>query len=200
MLKLKERCFAFLHFQIIIIISFALPIVGYFLLKDSTETNWILFVFSCIIFYSLGIVMQKQLIKKDISTVFIFSVLLFVFVFALGTPQLKAFENKSYTNIKTFQASQNVNLYSYEYIAPEVIWKYGKPIQNIKQDSLNYKLPEDSKFGLLASFDYYPERDGILQNKYTIQLINNIDTNTAQPNTRAHKERLEYRFYILTKK
>ncbi|NNK83075.1 MAG: phospholipid carrier-dependent glycosyltransferase [Flavobacteriaceae bacterium] len=202
-LKLKETLVAYIHFGIIILLSFVIPIGGFIFLNSETEINWIVFILDTIILMSIGILMLKNLVKKEIKNVFILTVIFYITLFVLGTPYISSFKNPDYKNIsvlKTELENKNLKPYAYgKHVAPETMWYYDGKITNIINPDLTFTFPEEQKFVLIAS-KIYPERDSILYKKYHFEFISEYDMNTAKPYTRGHKSRLFNKVYLVTKK
>ncbi|MBT8259796.1 MAG: glycosyltransferase family 39 protein [Bacteroidia bacterium] len=202
-LKLKETLVAYIHFGIIILLSFVIPIGGFIFLNSETEINWIVFILDTIILMSIGILMLKNLVKKEIKNVFILTVIFYITLFVLGTPYISSFKNPDYKNIsvlKTELENKNLKPYAYgKHVAPETMWYYDGKIPNIINSDSTFTFPEEQKFVLIAS-KIYPERDSILYKKYHFEFISEYDMNTAKPYTRGHKSRLFNKVYLVTKK
>ena len=202
-LKLKETLIAYVHFGIVILLSFALPVLGIIFLTSEPELNWIVFALDVVILVSLGILMLKKLIQREIKHLFFLTIIFYVTLFALGAPYNSYFKNSEYKNVSDLKSqleNKELKLYGYgRHVAPETIWYYDDTIPNIiKNDSL-YTFPKEHKFALIAS-KIYPEKDSVLTKEFDVKYFSEYDMNTAQPNTRAHKSRLLNKVYIVTKK
>jgi hypothetical protein len=93
---------------------------------------------------------------------------------------------------------ENFNVYSLDYVAPEVIYNYGHKIPSITT-SEGYILPEDKQFCLLTN-KVDPETVEQLSGLYEITYLETYDLNTSSKDTRGYKSRLVNKLYKFTRR
>jgi hypothetical protein len=103
------------------------------------------------------------------------------------------------SSLKQQAEKEDLNVYSFNTISPEIIWQFGDKIPSIKINDSTYNFPKENTFGLLAN-DLSPEDESLLKNNYIMEQHDTYDLNRNEPNKRGHKKRLVSNYYILTKK
>ncbi|NER12216.1 phospholipid carrier-dependent glycosyltransferase [Leptobacterium flavescens] len=197
----KERFPVYFHFGLIGLIGIAFPIAGYFLLKDNIEGLWVYFILTSIILFSLGILIFKQLRQKNIYYAFLLTIGFVACIKLTAFPLAKAFQkNEAFNNISSLKASaekEEMNVYSFGEIAPEMIWHYGASIPLIKEDD-TVDLPEENSFAVLVTPVEENEFKRIFDASFNIELKEVFDINYgANPEKRGHKKRLVSKLYLV---
>ena len=104
-------------------------------------------------------------------------------------------KNDHYRSINSLEAnSNNMVIYGFGYISPEMIWDYGTKISPINVTDLNVE-----SFGLLTKFN----TKETLQSKFSdfnIAYQSTFDLNPMAEGKKDYKDRLKTDYYILTKK
>lgn len=202
-LKDKRQTFpVFFNFGLIATIGVVFPIGGYLFLKDQLHGNWVWFILLSIALLINGILIFRNLIKKEIKPVFYLTIAFIIVVLCFGMPLSKALvknpEFKGLSQLNTWQSEKNLNVYEYGGFTPELIWDYGKPIPVLSQGK-TVKTPVEDTFALLVaegSLTQFRETFSA----YTIEKITRYDMNPNAPGTRTHRPRLWRDLFVLTKK
>jgi 4-amino-4-deoxy-L-arabinose transferase-like glycosyltransferase len=198
----KETIPVYFNFGLIALIGIGFPLAGYVLLNNKPDVNWVLFAIASVILLTIGIFILIELKKKQLKHVFYltitFIISIFIFVLPLSKP-LKIDTSKSITQLKTIVEKDNLKLYSFGYVSPEMIWGFGDKIPQIKRTDSIYVLPEENKFGVLTN-SINLEEQKLLSEKYTIKKVGDFDLNVATSDSKKHRKRLMSYYYILTKK
>ena len=93
----------------------------------------------------------------------------------------------------------NLKIYSFGYVSPEMIWDFGDKIPQIKINDSTYNFPKEDKFGILVK-GFNTTDTKLLKENYNIVQHNTYDLNLSKPGTKKHKDRLVSHYYVLTKK
>ena len=197
----KEILPAYFNFGLIALIGIAFPIISYVVLKDNLSGLWFWYLATSLLLFIIGILIFIQLKKKNISKVFLLTIAFFCSLLAFGLPLSNANKSDNYnpiSNLKLEVEQQNIKIYAYDYVSPEVIWQFGDKIPSIKLDDITLILPEEEKFGILAN-EIQPKDKELLQSLYNIEQISTYDLNVVPINDKKHKDRLLNHFYILTR-
>lgn len=202
-LKDKRQTFpVFFNFGLIATIGVVFPIGGYLFLKDQLHGYWVWFILLSIALLIIGILIFRNLIKKEIRPVFYLTIAFIIVVLCFGMPLSKALvknpEFKGLSQLNTWQSQKNLNVYEYGGFTPELIWDYGKPIPVLSQGKM-VKTPVEDTFALLVaegSLTQFRETFSA----YTIEKITRYDMNPNAPGTRTHRPRLWRDLFVLTKK
>ncbi len=202
-LKDKRETFpVYFNFGLIALIGIAFPVVGYLFLKGNTNVNWTLFFVASLLLLSIGISILIQLKRKNIKTVFYltisFMISVFVFVLPLSIV-LKSDTYKSVSELKKEAEKENLKIYSFGAVSPEMIWDFGDKIQQIKISDSTYNFPKENRFGILVN-SFSAADTQLLKENYNIVQHATYDLNRSAPDTKGHKKRLVSHYYVLTKK
>ncbi len=198
----REILPVYFNFGLIGLIGIAFPFL-YFFLKDSLDSKYLVwFLIASIVLFFLGVAIILQLKRKHISNVFLLTIGFMVSVFLFVLPMTSALINSNYKPIIELQGNatkENLNVYVFNYVSPEMIWQYGAKIPQIKLNDSVYNYPKEKQFGLLTN-DISPEDYELLSTKYLMEETQTFDLNTTKPESRKYRERLMNHYYILTKK
>ncbi|MDO6597650.1 glycosyltransferase family 39 protein [Oceanihabitans sp. 2_MG-2023] len=198
----KETIPVYFNFGLIGCIGIVFPIVAYLFLKDNLAGYWFWYLLASLILVPLGILILIHLKRKNIQQVFMYTVLFFTSITLTVSPLSKALISSNYTpisNLKKEASATNLNVYSFNYVSPEMIWQFGSKIPNIKQAENTYNFPKENTFGMLTN-GISPEDQAKLNTIYTIEKISTYDLNTAALGSSSHNGRLSCNYYVLTKK
>jgi len=198
----RETIPVYFSFGLIAFIGIGFPFAGFLFLKDNAHINWMLFAVAGLILFSIGISIITQLKRKNIKNVFylIISFMLSAFVFAL--PIYKALKGNAYKSISELKIEtekENLKVYSFGAISPEMIWDFGDKLPQIKINDSTYNFPKEHKFGILVT-KFTPTEIQLLKESYKIVQHNIYDLNRLASDSKKHKKRLVSYYYILTKK
>ncbi len=199
-LKDKRETFPiYFNFGLIGLIGIVFSFLAGWFLKHNLDGYYFYFISSSIILLGIGVLIFKSLKRKRISTVFYLTFGLFAALLILALPLKQAFESKTYRPISNLKETSDLNLYQFNYIAPEVIWQYGDKIPAIKLEDGSIEFPKDDTFGLLT-IGISPEDSDYMQSLYQIEKQGVFDLNKVDTDSKQYKERLRANYYILTKR
>ena len=202
-LKDKRETFpVYLNFGLIASIGIAFPAFTYFFLKDHLTGYWFWYILSSLVLFGIGVLIFNHLIKKNIKEVFLLTVFFFASVLLTALPLSNAFIDNNFkpiTQLKTQADNEQLKVYGFNYISPEMIWQFGAPIPAIKGKNGEIHFPTENKFGLLVN-GISPEDESKLKALYNLKKMATYDLNQVAPDTRKYNGRLLNHYYILTKK
>jgi len=197
----RETIPVYFNFGLIACIGIAFPIISYVFLKDNLDDYWLRYVIASIVIFSIGILILIHLKKKNIQRVFILTILFFASLLILALPLSKSLitsNYKSIVNLNEETSKQNIKVYGFNYISPEMIWQFGDNFPMIKKDG-EIRFPNENKFGLLVN-NMSLEDETLLKSIYTLKQISTFNLNQVSPESKKYKERLMNHYYLLTKK
>ncbi|WP_104734359.1 ArnT family glycosyltransferase [Hanstruepera ponticola] len=194
----RETLPVYFNFGLIGLIGIIYAFIVGWLLKDSMEGYFLYFIISGLILFGIGILIFKNLRKKELLNVFYLTFGLFATLLITALPLKNALISDTYKPISELKQQSDLNLYQFNYIAPEVIWQYGDKIPPIKLKDGSIEFPKEDTFGLLA-IGISPEDAEYIQSLYQIEEQETFDLNQVSSNSRQYKERLQANYYILTK-
>lgn len=197
----KDTFPVYFNFGLIAIIAISFPIVGYAYLGEKLQGHYILFIITSLICIAIGIALFFNLQKKKMNRVFNLSILFFVSILVFGLPLVEALKSETYkplNNLKAQTDSQQLTVYSYNGIAPEMIWQFGGKLLPLKTDG-TIRFPESKEFGMLA-YDINAEDLKHIESNYKIEKLNTYDLNLADVNSKSHNDRLTCVYYKLSKR
>lgn len=194
----RETIPVYFNFGLIALIGVGFPFVGYLFLKDHANVNWSLLIVAASIMLSIGVAIIVVFQRKSINTIFYLTIgfMMGAFIFVLPLSKaLKSDTYKSISKLKTEAEKENLKVYGFGAVSPEMIWDFGDKIPQIKINDSSYNFPKEHKFGILAN-GFSPEET----KNYTIIQHDTYDLNRSTPNTKSLKERLLKHYFVLTKK
>ena len=194
----RETIPVYFNFGLMALIAIAFPIALYIFIGDNLSGHWLLFTMLSVITITLGILIVIYLKKKDITQVFMFTVVFFVAICMWTLRLLKPVIGNTNHSITTFE-DKNIKIFGVNNVSPEIIWYYGKKIPQIKFEDGFYFLPDDQRFGILA-YKIGDKDWNTLQKDYEIEKVDRFDMNTVAPDSKRHNDRLVNDFYILTRR
>jgi len=193
----KETIPVYFQFGLIGTIAVLFWVIWFYSSSILTGLLLIRFTITSIVLFAIGILIFKNLNKKNIKNVFYLVIGFMLAIGLLALPISKVHKQTDYVAISEF-SSINVPLYHLGSISPEMIYNYGDKIPNIKAED-GYILPNEKQFGLLTG-KINPKTVEPLSMIYNIKFMETYDLNTASKNTRGYKNRLVKQLYILTLK
>lgn len=202
-LKDKRETFpVYFNFGLVAIIGIAFPIGGYIFLKDGLAGNWLWFVLLSIFLFGIAILIFRNLFRRKIAYIFYLTIAFIVAVIWLGLPLSNAITNnpdyKAYSELNTFGKEENIEIYEFSDMTPELIWDYGEKMKILKVGS-DVTIPEEKKFGVMVSennHDSFGEAFSDFEREFVIR----YDMNPKGSDSRTHKDRLYRDLFIVTKK
>lgn len=202
-IKDKRESFpVYFNFGLIASIGLVFPVGGYFLLKDELAGKWIWFILLSLSLFAVGVLMIKYLVGKNILKVFYLTIVFISAIICFGMPLAKTLtinaEYKGLSQLKEWQNNNQIEVYEYSAITPELIWDYGSPIKVISNEN-EIIFPAEEQFGVLVTDEKVIEFSKVFEN-YSINKITEYDMNPKGKGDRSHKTRLHRNFYLLAKK
>jgi len=197
----KETIPVYFNFGLIGCIGIIFPVVAYLFLKENIAGYWFWYLAASAILVTLGVSIIIQLKKKNLQQVFIYTVLFFASVLLTVSPLSKALTSSNYKpifNLYKEASAKQMQVYGFNYVAPEMIWQFGNKVPEIKKDD-TFHFPKENTFGMLAN-GINPEDQAVLSSLYTIEKVATYDLNTASKDARKYNGRLMCNYYVLTKK
>ncbi|MBT8393576.1 MAG: phospholipid carrier-dependent glycosyltransferase [Bacteroidia bacterium] len=186
----------YFNFGLIGLIGFSFPLMSYYFLAEDLKDFFTNYLLASTVLLASGLSIWIFLIKKKIKTVFYLTVIFFGLLVMTALPLSKALiKNENYRSIKSLEANTNeLDIYRFGSISPEMIWDYGTKIIPIDQTIINPEI-----FGLLTKFD----TKHTLKSKFSEYNVNyqaTFDLNPMAEGKKNYKDRLKTDYYILTKK
>ncbi|MCB0466563.1 MAG: hypothetical protein KDC78_12955, partial [Aequorivita sp.] len=197
----RESIPVFFNFGLIAFIGIIFPIGGYIFLKDGLAGNWLWFGLLSVVLFIIGVFMFRNLFRRNITTVFYLTIAFIVMVIWFGLPLSKAItinpEYKPFSELQTWEKQQNLKVYEFSDMTPELIWDYGEKMEVLKKEE-NTRIPEENQFGVLVQEENLEQFKETFHN-YKRERIARYDMNPKGPNSRTHKTRLYRELFIVTK-
>jgi len=198
----KETIPVYFNFGLIAFIGIAFPIGGYIFLKDGLDGNWLWFVLLSIALVSIGIFMFRNLFRRNIATVFYLTIAFIVAVIWFGLPLSTAITNnpeyKPFSELKLLEEKENIKIYEFSDMTPELIWDYGDKMKILKEGE-KVAIPEENKFGVMVSENNHGNFDEAFS-AFEREFVARYDMNPKGKDSRTHKDRLYRDLFIVTKK
>ena len=201
-LKDKRETFpVYFNFGLIAFIGIAFPVGGYIFLKDGLPGNWLWFVLLSISLVIIGGSMFRNLFRRKIERIFYLTIAFIVTVIWFGLPLSNAITNnpeyKPFSELQAWEKQQNLKVYEFSDMTPELIWDYGKKMQILKNGD-EIVIPEENKFGVLVSEEKMQLFKETFPN-FKTKRVTRYDMNPKGKNSRTHKTRLYRDLFIVTK-
>ncbi len=197
----RETIPVFFNFGLIGFIGIAFPIGGYIFLKDGIAGNWLWFVLLSLALFSIGIFMFRNLFRRKIATVFYLTIAFIVAVIWFGLPLSKAItinpDYKPFSELHTFEEKENIKIYEFSGMTPELIWDYGEKMEMLNKDG-EFITPPENRFGVLVSEESLEHFKEVYPN-FKREHIARYDMNPKGPDSRTHKTRLYRELFIVSK-
>lgn len=197
----RETIPVYFNFGLISLIGIVFPFAGYLFLKDTMTSGWIQFGIAGLVLFIIGVLLARNLLKRNIKHAFYLCIAFMVSVFLFAVPITKHLKSESYTEINSLKNELDENnkvLYSIGNPSPEIIWNYGGKIKSINSNTI-HSLVNQSEIHLLIQKDNIEAIEN-LETNYLLQYITTYSLNTASEDTRGYKNRLSYNYYKLTQK
>ena len=198
----RETIPVYFNFGLIAFIGIAFPIGGYFFLKEGLDGNWVWFVLLSIALFSIGIFMFRNLFRRNITTVFYLTIAFIVMVIWFGLPLSAAITNnpdyKPYSELSALGKEQQIKIYEFSDMTPELIWDYGQKMKILKVGN-EVTIPEENQFGVMVSENNHENFDEAFSN-FKRERIARYDMNPKGSESKTNKDRLYRDLFIVTKK
>jgi hypothetical protein len=198
----RETIPVFFNFGLIGFIGIAFPIGGYIFLKDGLAGNWLWFVLLSLALFTFGIFMFRNLFRRKIASVFYLTIAFIVAVIWFGLPLSKAItinpDYKPFSELHNFEEKENIKIYEFSGMTPELIWDYGEKMEMLNKDG-GFIIPAENRFGVLVSEESLVHFAEIYAD-FNREHITRYDMNPKGPDSRTHKTRLYRELFIVSKK
>lgn len=198
----RETIPVYFNFGLIAFIGIVFPVGGYIFLKDGLSGNWLWFVLLSIALCFIAIFIVRNLFTKNIASVFYLTIAFITMVIWFGLPLSAAITNnpeyKPLSELHAWEKQQNLKVYEFSDMTPELIWDYGEKMSILKTDD-TVSIPEENKFGVLVSKEGLQSFEKTFSN-FNVEKIVRYDMNPKGADSRTHKTRLYRDLYIVTKK
>ena len=198
----RETIPVYFSFGLIALIGISFPIVGFLFGPYLTGIALLWYILASVTLVSIGLLILINLKRKLIKNVFYLCVAFFIcaFIFVLPLSNIERSSNyNAISSLKDITEKDHLKVYSLNYVSPELIWQFGDKIPSIKKNDSTYDLPPENSFGLLTR-DVGQFADKYISNIYDIRQIETFDLNNVDVESKKHRARLRYRYYILSKK
>lgn len=198
----RETIPVYFNFGLIGFIGIVFPIGGYIFLKAGLAGNWLWFVLLSIALFTIGIFMFRNLFRRKIASVFYLTIAFIVTVIWFGLPLSKAItinpDYKPFSELHAFEEKENLKIYEFSGMTPELIWDYGEKMEMLNKDG-EFTIPKENRFGVLVSEDNL-EQFAEVYSEFTKEHVSRYDMNPKGPDSRTHKTRLYRELFIVSKK
>ncbi len=197
----RETIPVYFNFGLIAFIGMAFPIGGYIFLKDGLAGNWVWFVLLSVVLFGIGIFMFRNLFRRNIATVFYLTIAFIVSVIWFGLPLSAAITNnpeyKPFSELQFWEKQQNLKVYEFSDMTPELIWDYGEKMKVLKEGE-NISIPEENQFGVLVQEENLQLFKETFPN-FRRERVARYDMNPKGKESRTHKTRLYRDLFIVSK-
>ncbi len=194
----------YVHFGLITVAALVTPVGLYFFLKNALPDFYLWFALSGILSISIGIYLVRNLIRRNAENLFYGSILFYIALFVFGFPLVRSVYDN--TNLIAFKAlmeetqKNNIPVYAYSKIAPEIVWVAGRTLPLIDADEQSFTPPARA-FGVLTETDMESSLVKTFGSSYTVSPAVTVDlTRTYEQKKKVGKNYFVYKYYILTKK
>ncbi len=196
-----EKVPVYLNFIVLILISLSTPFILYYFFGSDIWEKAISYILFSIAMVLIGGAIIYGLIKKKPKLLFGMQIFMILAILNLGFPLAELISpHRNDPNIQdliAIQKKEDIPIYEAAGIIPELLFEYGKPIPEIKNENA---LPIDAntqKFGLLVNTEDNPQWKENFKG-YHYKLIDTWDLNPTM--AKGENNRLIRNLYILTKK
>ncbi|MEM0518626.1 ArnT family glycosyltransferase [Aequorivita flava] len=198
----RETIPVYFNFGLIGFIGIVFPIGGYIFLKDGLAGNWLWFALLSFALFTVAVFIFRNLFRKKITTVFYLTIAFIAAVIWFGLPLSKAItinpDYKPFSELHDFEERENLKIYEFSGMTPELIWDYGKKMEMLNKDG-EFSTPAENRFGVLVSEESLKHFEEVYPN-FKREHITRYDMNPKGPDSKTHKTRLYRELFIVTKK
>jgi len=197
-----EKFPVILQFGIIAVVGLATPILGYFILKDNLDGNWIWFLLLSSSLLALAIFILKNLWKWQIRKVFYLTISFICCVVLFALPLSSSLTvnplYKSMHHLKQWEQETGLPVFEFREISPELIWAYGKPMKVLYNQN-TVEIPDLDIFAVVAYEDLEEDVRKTFEKDFHIEKKDYYDMNPRGKNQGGHKGRLYRDLYIMNR-
>lgn len=198
----RETLPVYFNFGLIAIIGLVFPIVGYLFLGEKLNGFYFWYVLVSISLFIVAVYMVRFLLKKQIDKVFYLTIVFIMAVLSFGYPLANSFLGNPDYNPPSLLAKEaekdNLKIYMYGSLSPEVIWDFGRKIP-IVDDISNVPVAYQSNFTVLTSIDGQEKLKAAFKG-HTVTNKGILDLNKVNNSKGGYKDRLRAEVYLVSKK
>jgi 4-amino-4-deoxy-L-arabinose transferase-like glycosyltransferase len=195
-----ERLPVYFNFGIFAVAGFVVPVAVAVLMKEQLSYSNLYFVIAGIVFPSMSVIVFIQLARGNMKKVFYGTVCIYLLIFVLVVPLLKPLLNTHRDRaeqFKTMVKQENLKVYGYNYIPPEIIWMYGQKIPMISNLDTSAKSRNmNEKTAVLTNVKLSGDNFPLQTKDFRIKLLDTLDLNSPGRNN----SRLKSFLYVLEQK
>jgi 4-amino-4-deoxy-L-arabinose transferase-like glycosyltransferase len=193
----KEKIPVYVNFVLLFLISLAAPIILYILAGEHLmEMKWTFLLFSLLLWICAAAFIYG-LWKKEMKLLFGMQVSLMIVIITAGFPLLKLIDPaRNYPNVddlKELSIRENLQVYDYNYMLPELVWHFGNSIPEVPA---NGPVPADNSFILLIEESTYPNWQEDFPN-FEAENLGVLDLNPLH--AKGSNNRLIRNYYLLSR-
>ena len=197
-LKDKKETFpVYFSFGLIATIACLFWVIWFFSNIALSGILLIRFIITALVLLGIGILIFKNLKRKNIKTVFYLVIAFMLSIGFIALPIAQTHIQADYNPVSKLNTAP-IPLYHLNSASPEAIYNYGDKIPNIKSEQ-GLVIPSEKQFNLLTG-SVKSESFDELSKLYTIEFIETLDLNTSEKGTKGHRSRLVNQLYKLTRK
>lgn len=198
----RETIPVYFNFGLIALIGILFPFIGFLIGPFLSGMILFWFIVASLLLLLISVLIIVNLKRKHIKNVFYLCIAFMVSALVTVLPLSKIQGQPNYNSVSELKKEaekENLKVYSFGAVSPEMIWDFGDKIPQIKINDSTYNFPKEQKFGILVS-GFSSSDSQLLKENYTIIQHNTYDLNRAAPDTKKHKKRLVSYYYVLTRK
>lgn len=205
LLKQKTQTLpVYFNFGLLGILGLFFPLIGFFIFRGNINGIIPNYILASVLISVIGFLLLLQLYRKRMLLVFYLSILLYAAIMSSAVPMLTMFQNKNeafapISDLKHTMDEQNLKLFLFDEISPEMLWDYGEKMASIEKENGSYKLPGMDKFALLVN-----SKEKLMNSNLTryfeLEEKATYNRNVAKQGSRRHRTRNINYLFILSKK
>ena len=198
----RETIPVYFNFGLIALIGILFPFIGFLIGPFLSGMILFWFIVASLLLLLISVLIIVNLKRKHIKNIFYLCIAFMVSALVTVLPLSKIQGQPNYNSVSELKKEaekENLKVYSFGAVSPEMIWDFGDKIPQIKINDSTYNFPKEQKFGILVS-GFSSSDSQLLKENYTIIQHNTYDLNRAAPDTKKHKKRLVSYYYVLTRK
>lgn len=197
----RETIPVYFNFGLIGLIGIIFPIGGYLFLKEGINGNWVWYVLLATTLFFISVFLIRNLILRKIKPVFYLTIAFIIAIIWFGLPLSKAItinpDYKPFSELHAFQQAENIKVYEFSGMTPELIWDYGQKMKMLNRDG-EFITPSEDRFAVLVSeesLQHFHEEYSDFKREHIVR----YDMNPKGPESRTHKTRLYRELFIVSK-
>ena len=193
-----EKLPLYLNFGLLTLISFGAPIALFFLFESELWELTFTYILLSVTLLIKGLLFIFGIKKSHFKLLFSLQALLIIVIMMFGLPLVKLIDpernSPNVAAIKSLAEKENLPVYDFKALLPELVWKYGEPLPAINENNLDDAA---DSFILLVEEESYPDWQNFFSN-FEIEEKGILDLNPS--NAKGSNERLIRNIYMLSKR